>query len=137
MSGVFVDTSVFLLAAGDPHPERDACRGFLTRARTQGVRLHVSVEAVQEFLFHRMRRTDRAAALTAARSMAAACVLHPFGEDVLLGALQLVETCPDRGRDAVHAAAATLAGFDTIVSLDHDFDQVPGLARLDPSVALD
>ena len=37
-----------------------------------------------------------------------------------------------RGRDAVHAATALDAGFDTIVSTDRDFDGIPGLTQRDP-----
>lgn len=32
----------------------------------------------------------------------------------------------DRGHDAVHAATAIVAGFDQIVSVDRDFDGMPG-----------
>ena len=42
-------------------------------------------------------------------------------------------TGPVRGRDAVHAATALLAGFTEIVSADKDLGSVPGLRRLDPA----
>lgn len=135
MSALYVDASVFLLAVGEPHPERDPCRLFLDGAQESGQPLHTSVETVQEFVFHRMRRGPRSEALNAARRMAHACVLHACDADVLHEALELIERTGLRGRDAVHAATARTAGLDTIVSLDADFDQVPGLRRLSPADA--
>jgi predicted nucleic acid-binding protein len=132
---LFVDTSVFLVAVGGEHEERESCRRLVTAAPRE-VRLHASVEAVQEFLFHRMRRVERASAVAQARALAASCVLHAFDETVLNAAVHLVGQTSVRGRDAVHAAGAIAAGFDSIVSLDEDFDGVPGLRRLSPAQAL-
>ncbi|GAB96796.1 hypothetical protein KILIM_049_00140 [Kineosphaera limosa NBRC 100340] len=42
-----------------------------------------------------------------------------------------------RGRDAVHAATALAADFSAIVSCDADFDDIPGLRRLEPEEALE
>jgi hypothetical protein len=65
--------------------------------------------------------------------MARSLVLHPFDDPVVAKMLDLMDDSRLRGRDAVHAATAVLAGFTTIVSADRDFDGVPGLRRLDPS----
>lgn len=137
MRGLYVETSVFLLAVGGDHPDREPSRRFLRAAAHGCVRLHASVEAVQEFVVHRMRRTSRQTALEQTRNMAASCVLLPFDDEVLTAALRLIEESPVRGRDAVHAATATLAGFGEIVSLDTDFDTLPGLRRIHPSHASD
>jgi predicted nucleic acid-binding protein len=136
VNAVFVDTSVFLLAAGGPHPDRDPCRSFLARVQASGVRLHISVEAIQEFVSHRMRRTERVAALREIEALIASCVVHPFDEALLMRALALMASTEIRGRDAVHAAAALEAGFETLVSLDKDFDGVPGLTRVAPGDAV-
>jgi predicted nucleic acid-binding protein len=58
------------------------------------------------------------------------CVLHPFDERVLDRALVMVEQGLARGRDAVHAATAALAGISVIASTDRGFDAV--MERLDP-----
>lgn len=135
MSDWFADTSVMVMAAGVEHPDREPCRAFLSRVAASDQRLHVSVEAIQEFVFHRMRRVARPAAVSEAHALAGSSVLHPFGIEVLDRALVLIADSGVRGRDAVHAATALGAGFDTIVSLDADFDQVPGLRRLSPAEA--
>lgn len=129
---IWVDTSVLAYAAGGTHPQREPCRRLVAAAATRSVELHASVEMVQELLFHRVRRTARAEAVAQARFAADLCVLHPFDGALLSRALELVAVSELGGRDAVHAAAALLAGFTEIVSADRDFDAVPGLARRDP-----
>lgn len=132
MSRVFVDTTVFVLAQGREHPLQPACRRFLSQCDDVGTAVHASVEAVQEFTFHRLRARSRDQVLTEARRLRDSIVLHPFDDAVLDEALRLIEVSAVRGRDAVHAATALLAGFTEIVSADRDFELVPGLRRIAP-----
>ena len=102
-------------------------------AQQRRVALHLSTEAIQEFLHHRLRRGARQDAIEDARDAMALCQIHPFDANVLARAVHLIETSTIRGRDAVHAATALAAGFTEIVSADTDFDDVPGLTRVDPT----
>jgi predicted nucleic acid-binding protein len=133
---LFVDASVFVYLLGQAHPYKAACTGLVAAAERGEVELHASVEMIQELAFHRMRMTDRVTAIGQARDAAALCVLRAFDGAVLDKALELTATTAIGGRDAVHAATALLWGFDAIVSPDRDFDEVPGLRRLDPADAL-
>lgn len=139
MSGaasVFVDTSVLLLARGLPHPLREDCRAFLRACRDRGVVIHVSVEALQEFTFHRLRRKTREDVLIEARALREGVVMHPFDDAVVDEMLRLLQESRLRGRDAVHAATAGVAGFDSIVTADQDFDGTPGLRAVAPGAWL-
>lgn len=133
MTRYFVDTSVFVIAAGVEHPHRDACRSFLGQASDAGWTLHISIETLQEFLFHRMRRADRRAALAAVEELAAACEVYDFDHEVWNRAIELVKGSRVRCRDAVLAATALLLGFTQIVTLDSDFDAVPDFKAVHPS----
>ncbi len=133
MRSIFIDPSVLLLAVGGAHPWREPCRRVLEAAARGEVRLHLSVEGGQEFLFHRLRRGDLESAVHEFDLVDRLVVWHPFDTDVLHRARDLVAAGGVRGRDAVHAATAMLAGFDALVSCDRDFDAVPGLSRVDPS----
>ncbi len=73
--------------------------------------------------------TDRDSAVAQARAAGQACVLHDFDRRVLDKALQIVDSTAIRGRGAVHAATAELAGLRVIVSPDAAFD---ALLTLDP-----
>lgn len=128
----FLDATIILLAAGEPGTAQHACRSFLEAQAASGSTLHMSVEGVQEVLFHRMRMVDRGTAVAEARDVQEMVVLHRFDEGVLQTAISLVATSTVRGRDAVHAATAIRAGFDAIVTTDSDFDGIPGLRRIDP-----
>ena len=132
MRRVFLDTAVLALAVGGEHPLRASCRRYLEQAAAGELELHVSVEALQELLFHRMRRGDRAEAVALARDVRDLCHVHPFDGAVLARMLDLVATTALGGRDSVHAATAQAAGFSEIVTPDSDFDGVPGLARRTP-----
>lgn len=136
MTRVFLDTAVLAYALGGEHPQRSACRALVQAAGDGRLVAHVSVEAVQELAFHRMRRTTRGEAVDQARAVLDLCQVHPVDESVVRYALDLVAATALRGRDAVHAATALLAGFDAIVTPDADFDAVPGLRRVDPADAL-
>ncbi len=133
MKELFVDTTVLTFASGGPHPLRSACRSLVADVAAGKIEMHASVEAVQELLFHRLRREDRSRAVTQARHLASSLRLHDFDSRILERAISLVATSRLRGRDAVHAATALEAGFTEIVSADSDFDGVPGLTRVDPT----
>lgn len=128
---VLVDTAVFAYALGGDHRFREPCRAFLDRVVRGEFALHASVEMVQELTFHRMRRTDRVTAVHQGRLAGRSCTLHTFDERVLERALELIAHSSIRGRDAVHAATADIAGLDVIVTTDSAFDDV--MKRIDPA----
>jgi predicted nucleic acid-binding protein len=131
---VLVDTAVVAYAVGGEHSLREPCQRWLLAAGRGEVELHASVEMIQEFLFHRMRRTDRTTALRQARDASQLCVLHAFEVPVLSRSMELVATSEALGgRDAVHAATALVHGLQTIVSGDTAFDGIDGLHRLAPT----
>lgn len=129
----FADSNVLLLAVGGTNARRHDCRRILEAATEGVIHLHVSAEAIQEFMHHRLRRTDRVSALGETRRVHALTHTHPIDESVIDGMIELVATTSLRGRDAVHAATALQAGFTSIISADTDFDDIPGLTRIDPS----
>ena len=132
MKSVFVDPSVLLLAVGTEHPLKDDCRAVLKAASRSEIRLHMSVEGGQEFLLHRLRRAERADAMRQFDIVNGIVVWHAFDAEVLGRARDLMAAGVARGREAVHAATALIAGFDSLVSCDRDFDGIPGLRRVEP-----
>ena len=134
---VLVDTALLAYVYGGDHEYREPCRRIVTLAMNGQVELHASVEMIQEFLFHRMRKTSSSIAVRQAREVSRLCTLHDFDERVLEESFVVIEETSTRGpgiggRDAVHAATAITAGLDSIVSPDRVFDQVASLTRIDP-----
>lgn len=133
LGAVLVDTAVVAYALGGAHPLKRACQDLVDAAGAGRVELHASVEMVQELLFHRVRRTDRAIAVAQARDAALLCILHDFDRAVLHRAIDLVGAPASvGGRDAIHAATALIHGLDLIISPDRAFDRISGLTRIDP-----
>lgn len=136
---VLFDTAVFVYAVGAEHPYREPCRRLLQPDEESGMSAEASVQAIQELLHQRTRRTgNRIEAVEVAGAMAVLCQLHDLTvHDLRLG-LRLYSAAPRlEGRDALHAATALNRGIGTVVSPDRAFDDVPGLRRLDPIEAAD
>jgi len=131
---VLLDTAVFIYAVGAEHRYRGPCLALLDPDALAGYGGEASVQAIQELLHQRARRTgDRAGAVEVAQAMAQLCPLHELTTDDLRVGLELFRGVPQlSGRDALHAATALNRGISTIVSPDPDFDGITQLTRLDP-----
>jgi len=111
-----------------------ACRRVLQLIGDGAIKAVASVEMIQEVVFHRQRRAgDAAAATGVAEDLMEAVTLVDFDRPVLVESLRLVRSGQARGRDAVHAATALVAGVPVIITPDSDFDGIPGLRRIDPT----
>ena len=134
---VFLDTNVFLYAAGRPHPERDACARTLQKVAEGSLEATINTEVVQEVLYVLTRRGRRAQALVLARHMTALFpdLLPVTGQDMLV-ALRLLEAHTQlSARDAVHVATMLRNELQTIISVDSHFDVIPEIRRLAPRSA--
>jgi predicted nucleic acid-binding protein len=135
---LFLDANVFLYAVGADSPHRDACRSVLHavgQGKLDGI---TSSEVLQEILHVRSRRVSVADATSAVRAAAAlvAEVLPVTSRDVL-EACRLLESHSGMGaRDALHAAVMKNSQVHLLVSLDHDFDAIADLKRVEPPAAL-
>ncbi len=132
---VFLDTNIFLYAAGGPHPEREACAGLLQRIGEGALEATVNTEVVQELLFVLARRGRRREGLKLARSVLSLFPgLLPVTREDMLRACDLLERYPRLPvRDAIHVATMLNNGLQTVVSVDSDFDQVAGIRRVPPA----
>jgi uncharacterized protein len=130
----FYDTNVFVYALGGSSPYRDACRSIVEHATAGRLDGEASADLVQEFLHQRMRQTgDRQLAAASARRIRSLCRLHDVEAADLGLAIALFETHRRlTARDAMFAAVAHNRGVGAILSADQDFDDLPGLERIDP-----
>lgn len=132
---VFLDTNVFLYAAGAEHPQRDPCRRVLDRWQAGSVAAATSAEVVQEILYVLRRRGEPAKALVLARQV---MNLFPDLLPVTLEAIELACRVCEEGpaistRDAVHVGTMLHYGIGRIVSTDADFDRVSEITRIPPA----
>ncbi len=132
---VFIDANVPIYAAGTGHPYREPCARILRMAAAHPRSFVSDVEVLQE-LMHRYRASGR---WTLGREVlqAFAQLMHdriePVYEQDLMLAAQLADLHSGvSSRDLVHAAVMRRVGSERVISADTDFDDVPGLIRLDP-----
>ena len=124
-----------IYAVGGPSDQRAPCLRILQAAAADQIKAFASTEMIQEFVFHRLRRTgDRQRSVEDGREIIALTTVLDFGSTVLTNALDLIEHVPTiRRRDAVHAATALVHEIPAIVSPDRVFDGIPGIRRLEPA----
>ncbi len=133
----FLDTNVFLYAAGGDHPNRSPCQQILRRVARGELEATTSSEVVQEILYVLARRGLRNEAVLLARNV---LTMFPemleVGAREMEGACDLLEATPDLSpRDAVHAATMTTHGVTAIITADEHFAQLPQLRRIAPAHA--
>ncbi len=133
---VFLDTNIFLYAAGAPHPQKEPCVRVLRQLADGRLVGNTSTEVVQEIIYVLDRRQRRQDGIALARR-----VVSLFADLLPVRQVEMVRACDllDRKsalsvRDAVHAATMLNHGLTTIISADQHFDllQEEGIRRVDP-----
>lgn len=134
---IFLDTNIFLYAAGGPHPEREACVRLLQQIGDGSLDATVNTEVVQELLFVLARRGRRQDGLKLARHVLSLFPgLLPVTRKDMLRACDLLDRYPRLPvRDAIHVATMLNNGLQTVVSVDSDFDHVAAIRRVPPGSA--
>lgn len=132
---IFLDTNIFLYASGSPHPAKNPCLTILEQVAGGSLEATTNTEVLQELVFVLTRRSQRREALElASRVLALFPALLPVTRTDMVLTCDIVAQHPRLPvRDAVHAATMLNNGLKTIVSIDSDFDQIPGLERILPS----
>ena len=133
---VFLDSNVFIYAAGAESPLKAPCIDILRRVGAGDLDAITSVEGIQE-LHHVFRRRGRLAdGVSLGRDVARLFpgLLSITRDDILRSGDILTARPQLSPRDALHAATALNNGIAVIVSVDTDLEHVDGLTRLDPSV---
>ncbi len=133
----FLDTNIFLYAAGGDHPFRKPCQHILRRVAEAELDATTSSEVVQEILYVLTRRGLRTQAIALARNILTVFpALLEVGANEMNAACDLLESTPELPpRDAVHAATMLTHEIATIISADTRFDQLTQLKRIAPDEA--
>ena len=133
---IFVDTDIFLFAAGTKSEQRDPCQGVLGRLVEEepGLVARTDAGVLQEALAHCRREgaPEKGHALFDAVASLGIPVLA-VGEEELRQARLLMAALPELDtRVAVHAGVMRTHGIGRVLSYDEGFDFIRGLERLEP-----
>lgn len=133
MTPLFLDTAVFMYAAGRDHPLRDPATRIVRAVAEGSLAAVTSAEVVQELL-HRYLAIGRGevGARVARDVLDLFAPVLPITHRVMDRMPELVGRYPSlAARDLVHVATSLEAGIDTIVSPDRGLDAVSEIRRLD------
>ena len=136
----FIDTNIWLYAAGDQPTLQEACLACLEAIRQAESFSVTSVAVLEEvcFLAYRQRRDVALVSRLLERIEQAVGVLLPVTvEDYRLAVrlLQRVRVPLASTKDYFHVACMLNNRIRVIVSSDQDFDRFPAIHRLDPLLA--
>jgi predicted nucleic acid-binding protein len=132
----FLDTNIFMYAAGREHPLKGPCVAILRRVALEELEALTSAEVLQEILYRYSAIGERERGLHLAR-----LAVDQVGGEVLPVTLADMHRAFDlvarygttiTSRDAVHAATTLNYGLKHIISVDSHFDVIEGITRVDP-----
>jgi predicted nucleic acid-binding protein len=132
---LFLDTNVFLYAAGGPHPLKEPCGRILKAVADGAIEAVVDTEVLQELLYVLERRSllKQGTSLVSSVVELVSRVLPVSAHDTELTCKLLLKSSGLPVRDAVHAAVMMNNGLDTVVTADRHFSMVKGLRCIQPS----
>jgi hypothetical protein len=135
----FLDSNIFMYAAGRPHPHKSSCVAVLRRVAEERLDVVTNAEVLQEILYRYGAIGEVQRGLHLAR-----LAVDQVGGDVLPVTLADMQVAFDlvarhgtaiRSRDAVHAATMLNNGLTHLISADSHFDAIGGITRVDPRKA--
>ena len=128
---ILVDSNVPMYLVGAAHPNKDRARRALEEAVAAGESLCTDAEVLQEIL-HRYTAIRRPDDIDPAFDalLGIVDVVFPIERADVERARRLIRTTPSlSARDAVHVAVMQGRDIGRILSFDHGFDGIPGIAR--------
>ena len=135
----FLDTNIFIYAAGREHPLKASCVALLRRVAREELEVVTNAEVLQEILYRYRALGETQRGLHLAR-----LAVDQVGGDVLPVTLSDMQLAFDlvgrhgtsiKSRDAVHAATLLNNGLTHLISADGHFDAIEGITRVDPRKA--
>ena len=132
----FIDANVPIYASGRDHPNKEPCARVLMIAAEHPQSFVTDVEVLQELL-HRYLASGRWK-LGREVLQGFAEAMHDRIEPVYVEDIHLAAGLADShprisARDLLHAAVMRRLGINWIISVDTDFDGLPGVTRLEPA----
>ena len=127
---ILVDSNVPMYLVGADHPSKTAARSLLELAVARRERLVTDAEVIQEIL-HRYAAIDRRTFIEPAVEVLLGVVdeVYPIELADVTRARDIVLSSRLTARDAIHVAIMQRHGIARIMTLDDDFDELPGVSR--------
>ncbi len=133
---VFLDSNIFMYAAGAPHLYKIPCVQILLGVERGTLRAAINTEVFQEILYryNRLKLADKGLALSR-EILRYPLVILPITEADIRLAVDVFDVHRSAGlkpRDAIHFATMQNNGLTQLISADKEFDVIPNIKRVDP-----
>jgi predicted nucleic acid-binding protein len=137
MSEYFLDTNIFMYAAGKPHEFKEPCISILSKVQSGELNAAIDTEVFQEILYryHHINLSDKGVDLAWSMMDIGFDVL-PVTKKVIEVSLYFYQQYQNKGispRDIIHVATMMQNDIKKIVSVDRHFDIIEEVQRIDPS----
>ncbi|MCD4846439.1 MAG: type II toxin-antitoxin system VapC family toxin [Methanosarcinales archaeon] len=137
MSEYFLDTNIFMYAAGKPHEFKEPCISILSKVQSGELNAAIDTEVFQEILYryHHINLSDKGVDLAWSMMDIGFDVL-PVTKKVVEVSLYFYQQYQNKGispRDIIHVATMMQNDIKKIVSVDRHFDIIEEVQRIDPS----
>ena len=136
MTDYFLDTNIFMYAAGKPHKFKEPCVTVLSRVASGDLIAAVDAEVFQEIMYryHHINLASKGVDLAWSITDLGIEVLPVTKKDIEI-ALYYYQKYQKSGvspRDIIHVATMLNSGIGMIVSVDKHFDMIEEVNRIDP-----
>ena len=134
MKLIFIDTNIFIYAAGDSHPHKAPSLRMLEQIASGKIKALTSVEVLQEILYRyaAIKDTGRGFAVFD-NCLKIVPVVLPLTKQDIVSSRQILQRYPlISARDAAHIAVMLGRGIKIICSYDKHFDSVKEIERIEP-----
>ncbi len=137
MSEYFLDTNIFMYAAGKPHEFKEPCISILSKVQSGELNAAIDTEVFQEVLYryHHINLLDKGVDLAWSMMDIGFDVL-PVTKKVIEVSLYFYQQYQNKGispKDIIHVATMMQNDIKKIVSVDKHFDVIEEVQRIDPS----
>lgn len=133
---IFLDTNVFMYAAGTAHPYKNRCLKLLERvAKSPSAHEHCTNTEVLQEILHRYRaiNLEQIGFELFDLVINLGLIIHPIELQDLKIAKKILREYPKLStRDAVHIGMMIRRDINTVISYDGDFSVHPAITRVEP-----
>lgn len=129
-----IDTNVFIYAAGRPSEFQEGCIRVLRLYGAGELEANINTEVIQEAMYSLWnRKLFQEAVAMADRLLTTFPEPLPVSIATMKHARNVFSMSPEIGpRGSIHAAVVLENQLEGIISIDGDFDDIPGITRFDP-----
>lgn len=132
----FLDTNIFMVAAGRPHQYKSPCVRILDDVEKKKINAFVDTEVLQELLYRYSHIDLPKKGIELCRNILRYPIdVLPISESAMRLAVDLFDDFHGRGikpRDAIHAAVIQENELTWVLSADKHFDCFDFVKRIDP-----